>query len=159
MGSLRKLLYAPITIFSSNDFLAKQKTSINWSAEHAHIIPIIFWRNFQAKKKMTKAVEKIFYLFFFFSEFFVEKTQSNCLKSLITKILDACANILRNKTEKLKSIPERFSYKKVVLKPCSKFSGEHPCVSVISIQLESNYRNHASTLVSCKFAASFQNTF
>ena len=52
---------------------------------------------------MAKVVEKSF--FFFFSEFFVEKTQSNCLKSLITKILDARAHILRNKTEKLKSIP------------------------------------------------------
>ena len=45
-----------------------------------------------------------------------------------------------------------------VLKICSKFTGEHPCRSAISInQL---YRNCTSARVfSCKFAAYFQNTF
>ena len=43
-------------------------------------------------------------------------------------------------------------------KICSKFTGEHPCRSAISInQL---YRNCTSAWVfSCKFAAYFQNTF
>ena len=41
---------------------------------------------------------------------------------------------------------------KGVLKICSKFTGENPCRSVISISLTSAW-------VSCKFAAYFQNTF
>ena len=34
---------------------------------------------------------------------------------------------------------QRCSYKKSVLKICSKFTGEHPCQSVISIKLQSNF--------------------
>ena len=49
--------------------------------------------------------------------------------------------------------PEVF-WRKDVLKICSKFTGEHPSRSVISIKL------HTLTWVfSCKFAAYFQNTF
>ena len=45
---------------------------------------------------------------------------------------------------------------KGVLKICSKFTGEHPCRSVI-LQF---YLNHTSAwLFFCKFAAYFQNTF
>ena len=46
---------------------------------------------------------------------------------------------------------------KGVLKMCSKFTGEYPCQSVISIKLQSN---HISAWVFyCKFATYFQNTF
>ena len=34
---------------------------------------------------------------------------------------------------------QRCSYKKVFWKICSKFTGEHPCQSVISIKLQSNF--------------------
>ena len=45
--------------------------------------------------------------------------------------------------------------RKGALKVCSKFTGEHPCGSVISI-----HKNHISVWVfSCKFAAYFQNIF
>ena len=44
--------------------------------------------------------------------------------------------------------------RKGVLKICSKFTGEHPCQSVISIKLHSS-----ACVFSCKFAAYFQNTF
>ena len=58
------------------------------------------------------------------------------------------------------SHPEVFLWKGV-LKICSKFTGEHPCRSAISIKLQSNFcLNHTSAWVfSCKFAAHFQNTF
>ena len=45
---------------------------------------------------------------------------------------------------------------KGVLKICSKFTGEHPCRSVISIKLQSNT---LAWVFSCKFASYFQNTF
>ena len=46
---------------------------------------------------------------------------------------------------------------KGVLKICSKFTGEHPCRSVISMQFS---WNHFSAYVfSCKLAAYFQNIF
>ena len=55
---------------------------------------------------------------------------------------------------------------KGVLKICSRFTGEHPCRSVISIKLLWNkvakqlYWNHTAAWVfSCKFAAYFQITF
>ena len=51
---------------------------------------------------------------------------------------------------------------KGVLKIYSKFKGEHPCRSAISIKLlcKQFYWNHTSAWVfSCKFAAYFQNTF
>ena len=55
-----------------------------------------------------------------------------------------------------RSHPEVF-LGKGVLKICSKFTGDHPCRSVISIKLQSN---HTSAWVfSCKLAAYFQNTF
>ena len=46
------------------------------------------------------------------------------------------------------------------MKICSKFTGEYPCRSVISITLLCNLFNHTSAWVfSCKFAAYFQNLF
>ena len=49
---------------------------------------------------------------------------------------------------------------KGVLKTCSKFTGEHPCRSAISIKLFCNFiESHFGRGVSCKFAAYFQNTF
>ena len=42
-----------------------------------------------------------------------------------------------------------------VLKICSKFTGEHPCRSAISIKLQSN----VAWVFSSKFAAFFQKTF
>ena len=55
------------------------------------------------------------------------------------------------------------SYQKVFWKICTKFTGGHPCRSVTSIKLQSNFsmgENHTSAWVfSCKFAAHFQNTF
>ena len=47
---------------------------------------------------------------------------------------------------------------KGVLKKCSKFTGEHPCQSLISIKLlKQLYWNHTSAWVfSCKFAALFR---
>ena len=44
---------------------------------------------------------------------------------------------------------------KVVLKICSKFTGEHQCRRVISMKLQSIL----ACVFSCKFAAYFQNTF
>ena len=56
-----------------------------------------------------------------------------------------------------KRIVQKVFLEKCVLKICSKFTGEHPCRSAISIKL---LCNRASTWVfSCKFAAYFQNTF
>ena len=49
---------------------------------------------------------------------------------------------------------------KDVLKIYSKFTGEHPCRSVVSIQLQQLYRNRTSARVlSRKFVVYFQNTF
>ena len=50
---------------------------------------------------------------------------------------------------------------KRILKLGSKFTGEHPCRSLISIKVAKQvYWNHISAWVfSCKFAAYFQNTF
>ena len=62
-----------------------------------------------------------------------------------------------------RSSPAEVFLQKVVLKICSKFIAEHPCRSVISIDYvfaKQLYWNHTSTWVlSCKFAAYFQNTF
>ena len=58
------------------------------------------------------------------------------------------------------SHPELF-FRKNVLEICNKFTGEHPCRSVISKKLLLQfYWNHASACVfSCKFGTYFQNTF
>ena len=68
--------------------------------------------------------------------------------------------ILSQKTKQSEipwSSPPEVSLGKVVLKICSKITGEHPCRSVISKQL---YWNHTSTwMFSCKNATYFQNTF
>ena len=53
---------------------------------------------------------------------------------------------------------------KGVLKICSKFTGEHPCRSAISIKLQCNFieiaLNRTSAWVfSCKFSEYFQNIF
>ena len=45
--------------------------------------------------------------------------------------------------------------KKSVMKICSKFTGEHPCRSVISINLQST----SAWVFSCKIAVYFENTF
>ena len=71
----------------------------------------------------------------------------------------------------IKELTELF-LEKGILKICSKFTGEHPCRSVISIKLLSNFieitlrhakqlhGSHTSAWVfSCRFAAYFQNTF
>ena len=52
--------------------------------------------------------------------------------------------------------PEVFLIKGV-LKICSKFTGEHPCRSVISIKL--HWHHTLAWVFSCKFVAYFQNTF
>ena len=54
------------------------------------------------------------------------------------------------------SHPEVF-FRKGVLKICSKFTGEHPCRSAISIKLLWNCTS--AWVFSCKFASYFQNTF
>ena len=57
----------------------------------------------------------------------------------------------------LRSSPQEVFF---VLKICSKFTGEHPCRSVISIKLQSNFEIHSSARVfSYKFASYFKNTF
>ena len=60
------------------------------------------------------------------------------------------------------SRPEVF-LRKVVLKICSKFTGDHPCRKAISIKsnvTKQRYWNRTSARVfSCKFAVYFQNTF
>ena len=53
------------------------------------------------------------------------------------------------------SCPEVF-LGKAVLKICSKFTGEHPCRSVIWIKLPART---SAWMFSCKFAAYFQNIF
>ena len=66
-----------------------------------------------------------------------------------------------NKLENTSSPPEVF-LRTGVPKICSKFTGEHPCRSVISIELLALllYWNYTSPWVSsCKFDAYFQNTF
>ena len=61
---------------------------------------------------------------------------------------------------KNRSHPEVFLGKSV-LKICSKFTGEHPCRSVMLIKLLCNQTwNHTSALAfTCKVVAYFQNTF
>ena len=54
------------------------------------------------------------------------------------------------------SHPEVFLVKGV-LKICSKFTGEHPCQSVISIKLL--WSRTSARVFSCKFAAYFHTTF
>ena len=49
--------------------------------------------------------------------------------------------------------PSRGFFTKGILKMCSKFAGEHPFRSVISLQL---YQNHASARVKC--VGNLQNT-
>ena len=56
------------------------------------------------------------------------------------------------------SRPEVF-LRKGVLKICSKFTGEHPYRSVISIKLQSNWNQTSAWVFSCKLTAFFQNTF
>ena len=50
---------------------------------------------------------------------------------------------------------------KGVMKICSKFTGEHPCRSAISIKLQSKFIEITLRHIgfSCKFVAYFQNTF
>ena len=48
-------------------------------------------------------------------------------------------------------------FRKGVLKICCKFTGEHPCQSVISITLQFQYTS--TWVFSCKFAAYFQYSF
>ena len=56
------------------------------------------------------------------------------------------------------SRPEVFQ-QKGVLKICRKFTGDHPCQTVILIKLLSNLlKSHSAWVFSCKFAAYFQNT-
>ena len=55
------------------------------------------------------------------------------------------------------SRPEGF-LEKGVLKICSKFSGEHPCQSAISIKLLCN-KLYSAWVFSSTFAAYFQSTF
>ena len=61
-----------------------------------------------------------------------------------------------------RSSPSEVFYEKGVPKICSIFTGEHPCQSVISIKLQSNFMEmtlwHVCSF-SCKFTAYFQNTF
>ena len=75
--------------------------------------------------------------------------------------------VLKNSVNKMKlcrrtnsrSCHLELFWRKVILKICVKFTGEHPCRSVISIKLQLHW-NHTSTWVfSCKVAAYFQNTF
>ena len=62
-------------------------------------------------------------------------------------------------TQFTSSLPEVFLVKRV-LEICSKFTGEHPCRSVISIKLQSNlFEITLRHGFSCKVAACFQNTF
>ena len=61
---------------------------------------------------------------------------------------------------KFRSSPSEVLLGKGVLKICSKFTGEHPCRSAISIKLQQLYWNCTlAWMFSCKFAAYFQNTF
>ena len=61
----------------------------------------------------------------------------------------------------VRSSPPELIFGKSVLKICSKFTGEHPCQSVILIKLQNNFieitLRHGCFF--CKFAAYFQNTF
>ena len=57
-----------------------------------------------------------------------------------------------------RSSPPEVFLRKGVLKICSKFTGEHPCRSVISIKFQSNFIKIALRF-SCKIAACFQKTF
>ena len=56
------------------------------------------------------------------------------------------------------SRPEVF-LRKAVLKLRNKFTGEHPCRSVISIKLQRNWNHTSARVFSSKYAAYFQNTF
>ena len=60
----------------------------------------------------------------------------------------------RRKSQYRSSCPEVF-LKKDALEICSKFAGEHPCRSAVSIKLLCT----SAWVFSCKFAAYFQNTF
>ena len=67
----------------------------------------------------------------------------------------------KNRNMKIRSSPPEVLLWKGVLKICNIFTEEHPSWSVISINLVKQlYWNHTSVWVlSCKFAAYFQNTF
>ena len=63
-----------------------------------------------------------------------------------------------NKKTIRSSLPEVFLWK-YVLKVCSKYAGEHPWWSLISISSYATLLNHTSSWVfSCKFVVYFQNT-
>ena len=77
-------------------------------------------------------------------------------------IINYLSYINQNETEfsPRTSHPEVF-LEKGVLKICSKYTGEYPCRSVISIKLQSNFIEITLPVwvFSCKFAVCFQNTF
>ena len=56
------------------------------------------------------------------------------------------------------SHPEVFLGKRV-LKICSRFTGENPCRSAISVKLQLYWNRTSAWVFSCKSAAYFQNTF
>ena len=59
-----------------------------------------------------------------------------------------------------RSSPSKVFLGKCVLKICRKFTGEHPCWSLISIKLRRNFIEITlSRKFSCKFVVYFQNTF
>ena len=87
------------------------------------------------------------------------------VKLLKARQLENCLPVdFPNKLEN-RSSPSEIFLRKDVAKICSKFTGGHPCrrkVARISIKLLALqiYWNHTSVwVISCKFAAYFQNTF
>ena len=84
---------------------------------------------------------------------------------LCKEICSSHVNDLRQSYVKtLRSSPPELFLGKGVLKTCSKFTGEHPCQSVVSIKLlcvvKQLYWDHTLVwMFSCKFTACFQNNF
>ena len=93
-------------------------------------------------------------------------SQCSILNVLLKKIQSSFLIIGTTLFANIRSSRPEVFLGKGVLKICRKFTGEHPCRSVISIKLLCSfialqlYWNHTLAWVfSCKYAAYFQNTF
>ena len=98
----------------------------------------------------------------FWTEFFV-LTQNHSTSTInhwtILNYFRVTSKVHKFTTHRYRSSRPEVFLRKGVLKICSKFTGEHPCRSAISINLQL-YQNHIlEWVLCCKFAAYFQKTF
>ena len=136
-----------------------------------------FWDTLlKAYSKSTNAIHSFLFLARYFSwDCLIIKIASvvprpgqrlNCISSVLIvsrmMFLTTLSINLRTWSCSFRSSPSEVFYEKGVPKICSIFTGEHPCQSVISIKLQSNFMEmtlwHVCSF-SCKFTAYFHNTF